>query len=251
MRSRTNFKKRGRALPQWFSVLVIVAVAFAVLVIVVMVVLMLVVVIVAAAVALLVVTAALLVMAVAALAAARVVVVHVVLAVVVVVGLSVTAASAALTLTVVMVVIVVMAVALIIVVMVVTVLMVVVMAVAVLMFLQLVVEACVVEGMVHDMLQLVLVDIEHSAHECEVDFLLRGQVTVLLHAVAQVGEVEGDPGAVVEGDSSLDVSEHGSSLGLHPLPDLQQGLGEPCLSVGVVSVYRSAQSGGAASRFFQ
>lgn len=133
-----------------------------------------------------------------------------------------------------MVVIVVMAVALAVVV--VMVLMVMVVTVTFHMLVQLVVESRVVHGMVHPVSEFVLIYVEDCAHEGEVHPLLGLHGAVVLDTVLQVGEVQGDSGTVIEGDGGLDVSEQASGLLLDPLPDGEEGLGEPCLSIGVEAV---------------
>ncbi len=98
---------------------------------------------------------------------------------------------------------------------------------------QLVVQAGVVHGVVHPVLELVLVHIEDGAHEVEVDLLARLQGAVVLDAVLHVGEVQGDALAVVVDDGGLDVAQEASGLVGDPLADLEQGLGEPGLRIGV------------------
>jgi hypothetical protein len=156
-------------------------------------------------------------------AAALVVIMDVILAVVVVVDLM--AASM------VMVVLVLMAVALL-----VMVVMVMIVAVAFDVLVELVVEPRVLKGMVHDVLQLMFVDIENGAHEREVDLLLRFQVAMFLDPVAEVGQVECDPATVVEGYGRLDVAEERASFGFDPFAHLKEGLGESCLRIRVVAV---------------
>lgn len=116
------------------------------------------------------------------------------------------------------------------------------------MLVQLVVEAGVVYGMVHPVPELVFVDIEDSAHECEVDPLLGVECSVVLDTVVQVGQVECDTGAVIKCDGCLDVAEKTSGFLLYPLPDGQEGLCEPGLGVGVVAVDLSGEPDCASSR---
>ena len=116
------------------------------------------------------------------------------------------------------------------------------------MLVQLVVEAGVVYGMVHPVPELVFVDIEDGAHECEVDPLLGVECSMVLDTVVQVGQVECDTGAVIKCDGCLDVAEKTSGFLLHPLPDGQEGLCEPGLGVGVVAVDLSGEPDCASSR---
>ena len=115
------------------------------------------------------------------------------------------------------------------------------------MLVQLVVETGVVYGVVHPVPELVFVDIEDGAHECEVDLLLGFECSVVLDTVVQVGQVECDTGAVIKCDGCLDVAEKTSGLLLHPLPDGQEGLGEPGLGVGVEAVDLTGESDCASS----
>ena len=117
------------------------------------------------------------------------------------------------------------------------------------MLVQLVVETGVVYGVVHPVPQLALVDVEDRAHECEVYLLLGFECSVVLHSVLEVCQVEGDAGSVIKGDSCLDVSEKTPGLLLHPLPDGQEGLGEPGLGVGVEAVDLTGESDCASSGF--
>ena len=116
------------------------------------------------------------------------------------------------------------------------------------MLVQLVVEAGVVYGMVHPVPELVFVDIEDGAHECEVDPLLGVECSMVLDTVVQVGQVECDTGAVIKCDGCLDVAEKTSGFLLYPLPDGQEGLCEPGLGVGVVAVDLSGEPDCASSR---
>ena len=117
------------------------------------------------------------------------------------------------------------------------------------MLVQLVVETGVVYGVVHPVPQLALVDVEDRAHECEVYLLLGFECSVVLHSVLEVRQVQGDTGSVIKGDSCLDVSEKTPGLLLHPLPDGQEGLGEPGLGVGVEAVDLTGESDCASSGF--
>ena len=117
------------------------------------------------------------------------------------------------------------------------------------MLVQLVVETGVVYGVVHPVPQLALVDVEDRAHECEVYLLLGFECSVVLDTVVQVGQVECDTGAVIKCDGCLDVAEKTSGFLLHPLPDGQEGLGEPGLGVGVEAVDLTGESDCASSGF--
>ena len=129
--------------------------------------------------------------------------------------------------------------------------MIMVMTVAFNMLIQLVHQTTVIHRMVHPVLELVVVDIQHGAHECEVDLLLGVEVSVLLDSVPQVCEVERDTGSVVKGDRGLDVSQHGSCLGFHPFADLDHGIAQPGLGIGVPAFDPSGYSGGHSSGLFQ
>ena len=145
---------------------------------------------------------------------------------------------------------VVMVVVMVMVVMVMPVLMIVVMvmpAAAFDLLVQLVVQAGVVHGVVHPVLELVLVHIEDGAHEVEVDLLAGLEGAVVLDAVLHVGEVQGDALALVVDDGGLDVAQEASGLVGDPLADLEQGLGEPGLRIGVEACDGPFQSDGASA----
>ena len=112
---------------------------------------------------------------------------------------------------------------------------------------QLVVQAGVVHGVVHPVLELVLVHIEDGAHEVEVDLLAGLEGAVVLDAVLHVGEVQGDALALVVDDGGLDVAQEASGLVGDPLADLEQGLGEPGLRIGVEACDGPFQSDGASA----
>ena len=112
---------------------------------------------------------------------------------------------------------------------------------------ELVVESGVVDCVEHPVPELVLVNVENGAHECEVDLLLGFEGSVVLDTVLQVGQVESESGPVVECDRSLDVTKETSGLGLHPLSDGQKGLAEPGFGVGVVAIDLSGESDRASS----
>jgi len=105
--------------------------------------------------------------------------------------------------------------------------------------------------MVHPVLQFMFIDVEHSAHECEVDPFLGIQVSVLLHTVAHVCEIVCDSGTVIQCDSSLDVAEKGSRLLLHPFSDLDHGASEPRFRIGIPASDPSRYSSGAAVGLFE
>jgi hypothetical protein len=115
----------------------------------------------------------------------------------------------------------------------VVVMVVVVVAVAFHMLIDLVEQAAVVHSVVHDVLQLLLLDIEDSAHEGEIDLVGRLHVSVLLHTVAHVGEVVGCPAPVIEGDGAFDVAKHGACLLLDPFADLHHRIAKPGLGICV------------------
>ena len=123
----------------------------------------------------------------------------------------------------------------------------VVVAVALDVLLELVVQAGVVDGVVHPVLELVLVHVEDGAHEREVDLLLGIHRAVVLDPVLDVGEVERDSAAVFLDYRGLDVAEEASGLVGDPLADLYEGLGEPGLGVGVEASDCPAKSDGASA----
>jgi len=96
-----------------------------------------------------------------------------------------------------------------------------VMAVALLLidFIQ---QSAVVDRMIHGVVELVLIDIEHCRHECEVYLVLRGKLTVLLYSVGHVGQIQCDSRPVVQCDSGFDVSEEHSGFRLDPFSDIKQ-----------------------------
>jgi len=127
----------------------------------------------------------------------------------------------------------------------------VVVAVAFHMLVDLVEQSAVVHCVVHPVLELVLVDIEHCAHECEIDPLLGIQISVLLDTVRHVGEVVCDSGTVIEGHSGLDVPEHRSGLLLDPFSDLDHGACEPCFRIRVPAADPSGDACCASSGLFK
>jgi len=134
---------------------------------------------------------------------------------------------------------------------VVMVMMLMVVAVAFHMLIDLIEQSAVVDRVIHDVLELVLIDVEHRAHECEVDLLLRLEVPVLLDTVPEVCEVVCDAGSVIERDGCLDVPEHGASLLLDPFAYLEHGLREPCLGICVPASDPSGYSGCYSAGLFQ
>jgi len=129
--------------------------------------------------------------------------------------------------------------------------MVMIMAVAFHMLVQLIIDACVVESMVHHVLELVLVHVEDRTHEGEVDDLLGVQVSVLLHSVAQVRKIQCDARSVIKGYGGLDVAQHGAGLVLDPFTDLHKRVREPCLSVRIVAHDPSRKTGGYSADLLQ
>ena len=109
-----------------------------------------------------------------------------------------------------------------------------------------VVEPGIIDGMQHDMGELVLIDVEDGAHEVELDLVLAGHGAVVLDPVVHVDEVQGYPGAVVLVDCGLDVAEKTARFTLDVLSDGHQGIGEPCLGVGVEVEDLPGEAGGGA-----
>ena len=144
-------------------------------------------------------------------------------------------------------VVVIMVMIMVVVVMLVTVLVVMVVAVAFHVLVELVVEPGVVDRMEHPVPELVLVHIQDGAHECEADLLHGLEGAVVLHAVLDVGEVQGDPVAVLVDDGGLDVAQQAPGFLGDPLADGQQGLGQPGLGVRVPSGDRSLEALGASA----
>lgn len=120
-------------------------------------------------------------------------------------------------------------------------------AVAFHVLVQFVIEAGVVDGMVHPVLELVLIHIEDGAHEVEVDLLARFECSVVLHAVVHVCEVQGDAVAVIVDNGRFDVAQKASGLVGDPLSDLEESLGEPGLRIGVEACERSLETDGTAA----
>ena len=110
-----------------------------------------------------------------------------------------------------------------------------------------VIESGIIDRVVHPVPEFPFVHVEDGAHEGEVDLLLGLEGSVVLHSVLEVRQVQGDTGSVIKGDGCLDVSEKTSGLLLHPLPDGQEGLGEPGLGVGVEAVDLTGESDCASS----
>ena len=144
-------------------------------------------------------------------------------------------------------VVVIMVMIMVVVVMLVTVLVVMVVAVAFHVLVEFVVEPGVVDRMEHPVPELVLVHIQDGAHECEADLLHGLEGAVVLHAVLDVGEVQGDPVAVLVDDGGLDVAQQAPGFLGDPLADGQQGLGHPGLGIRVPSGDRSLEALGASA----
>ncbi len=144
-------------------------------------------------------------------------------------------------------VVVIMVMIMVVVVMLVTVLVVMVVAVAFHVLVELVVEPGVVDRMEHPVPELVLVHIQDGAHECEADLLHGLEGAVVLHAVLDVREVQGDPVAVLVDDGGLDVAQQAPGFLGDPLADGQQGLGHPGLGIRVPSGDRSLETLGASA----
>ena len=111
--------------------------------------------------------------------------------------------------------------------------MIMVVTVAFYMFIDLVEESTVIHCMVHPVLELMFIDIENSAHECEIDLLLGIEVSVLLNSVAHISEIVCDTSTVIERNCSFDVSEHRASFFLYPFTNLEHCSCESCFSIGV------------------
>ena len=111
--------------------------------------------------------------------------------------------------------------------------MIMVMTVAFDMLIDLVEESAVIYCVVHPVLELMFIDIENSAHECEIDFFLGIEVSVLLDSIAHISEIVCDTGTVIERNCSFDVSEHRTSFLLYPLTNLEHCSCEPCLSIRI------------------
>ncbi len=144
-------------------------------------------------------------------------------------------------------VVVIMVMIMVVVVMLVTVLVVMVVAVAFHVLVELVVEPGVVDRMEHPVPELVLVHIQDGAHECEADLLHGLEGAVVLHAVLDVREVQGDTVAVLVDDRGLDVAQQAPGFLGDPLADGQQGLGHPGLGIRVPSGDRSLETLGASA----
>ena len=127
----------------------------------------------------------------------------------------------------------------------------VVVAVAFDMLVQLVVEAGVVDRVEHPVPELVLVDVQDGAHECEADLLHGFELPVTLDSVLDVGQIEGDALPVLIHDGGFDVSEEASRFLGDPLSDGHEGLGHPRLGIGVPSCDGSLEAFGASTRDFE
>ena len=144
-------------------------------------------------------------------------------------------------------VVVIMVMIMVVVVMLVTVLVVMVVAVAFHVLVEFVVEPGVVDRMEHPVPELVLVHVQDGAHECEANLLHGLEGAVVLHAVLDVGEVQGDPVAVLVDDGGFDVAQKAPGFLGDPLADGQQGLGQSGLGVRVPSGDRSLEALGASA----
>ena len=125
-----------------------------------------------------------------------------------------------------------------------------VMAVA-LLLIDLIQQSAVVDRMIHGVVELVLIDIEHCRHECEVYLVLRGKFSVLLHSVGHVGQIQCDPRSVVQCDSGFDVSEEHSGLGLDPFSDIKQCIAKSGLGIRIPATDPSGNSGSDSVRLFK
>ena len=111
--------------------------------------------------------------------------------------------------------------------------MIMVVTVAFYMFIDFVEESTVIHCMVHPVLELMFIDIENGAHECEIDLLLGIEVSVLFNSVAHISEIVCDTSTVIERNCSFDVSEHRASFFLYPFTNLEHCSCESCFSIGV------------------
>ena len=125
-----------------------------------------------------------------------------------------------------------------------------VMAVA-LLLIDLIQQPAVVDRMIHGVVELVLIDIEHCRHECEVYLVLRGKLSVLLHSVGHVGQIQCDPRPVVQCDRGLDVSQEHSGLGLYPFSDIKQCIAKSGLGIRIPATDPSGNSGSDSVRLFK
>ena len=121
-----------------------------------------------------------------------------------------------------------------------------VMAVA-LLLIDLIQQSAVVDRMIHGVVELVLIDIEHCRHECEVYLVLRGKFSVLLHSVGHVGQIQCDSRPVVQCDSGFDVSEEHSGLRLDPFSDIKQCIAKSGLGIRIPVLYGPGEARGHAA----
>ena len=127
---------------------------------------------------------------------------------------------------------------------------VVVMAVA-FVLIDLIQEAAVIDRIMHLVMELVLINIENSGHEREVDLVLRGKFPVLLDSVVQVCKVESDSRTVIQSDCCFDVTEQLSCFGLYPFTDDQHCTAKSGFRIGIPASDPSGDSGGNSAGFFQ
>ena len=127
---------------------------------------------------------------------------------------------------------------------------VVVMAVA-FVLVDLVQKAAVIDCVMHLVMELMLINIENSGHEREVDLVLRGKFPVLLDSVVQVCKVESDSRTVIQSDGCFDVTEQLSCFGLYPFTDDQHCTAKPGFRIGIPASDPSGDSGGNSAGFFQ
>ena len=125
-----------------------------------------------------------------------------------------------------------------------------VMAVA-LLLIDLIQQPAVVDCMIHGVVELVLIDIEHCRHECEVYLVLWGKLSVLLHSVGHVGQIQCDSRPVVQCDSGFDVSEEHSGFRLDPFSDIKQCIAKSGLGIRIPATDPPGKSGGDSVRLFQ
>ena len=125
-----------------------------------------------------------------------------------------------------------------------------VMAVA-LLLIDLIQQSAVVDRMIHGVVELMLIHIEYCGHECEVDLVLGRKLSVLLHSVGHVGEVQCDAGTIVQCDRGLDVSQEHSGLGLDPFSDIKQCIAKSGLGIRIPATNPPGKSGGDSVSLFK
>jgi hypothetical protein len=113
------------------------------------------------------------------------------------------------------------------------------------------VEKDSVEDVVHLVVELRRVDVEHGAHKVEIHFFGGFESAVDFHSVVHVGKVERDSVSVFDVQSALDVPEKRSRFLRDPFSYFDEGFGHARLGARVESRDGAGESHGGASRFFQ